>query len=139
MTNQAATSSVRSDSAQQLLFRTLNRFVEPVVRAGLGSSLAGPGTYVVETTGHRSGLPRRVPLLGQRVGDSIIVSTIRDGSRWIRNLEHHPYADVWIAGRPRRAAASVIRLPGVTVARLRLQPSSPPDRRQRRCATTCVG
>jgi deazaflavin-dependent oxidoreductase (nitroreductase family) len=130
MTKQASTLSVGPDSAEQRLFRTLNRFIEPAVRAGLGSSLAGPGAYVVETTGHRSGLPRRVPLLAKRVGDSILVSTIRDDSQWIRNLEHHPYADVWIAGRPRRAAATVVRLPGATIARLRLQPSSPPDHPQ---------
>ena len=109
---------------EQGLFRTLNCFVEPAVRAGLGGSLAGPGAFVVETTGRRSGLPRRVPLLGTRVGDTIVVSTIRDDSQWIRNLEHHPFADVWVAGRPRPATATVVRLPGATVAHLRLRPSS---------------
>ncbi len=91
----------------------------------MGNSVAGPGTFVIETTGRRSGLSRRVPLLAKRVGHTIIVSTIRDNSQWIRNLEHHPDAHVWIAGRPRPAAATIIRLPGATLARLRLGPSTP--------------
>ena len=121
------------DGAEQRFFRTVNRLVEPAVRAGLGNSLAGPGTFVLETTGRRTGLPRRVPVLGKRVGDTIVVSTIRDNSQWIRNLEHEPFAHVWVAGRPRPAAATVIRLPGSTVAHLRLLTStrrvhSPTDR-----------
>ena len=103
----------------------MNRLVEPVVRAGIGNSLAGPGTFVIETTGRRSGLARRVPLLAKRLGDTIIVSTIRHNSQWIRNLEHHPNAHVWIAGQPRPAAATIVRLPGATLARLRLDPSAP--------------
>jgi deazaflavin-dependent oxidoreductase (nitroreductase family) len=121
MTNR--TSTAVTEGGEQRFFRTLNRFVDPVVRAGLGNSLAGPGAFVVETTGRRSGLPRRVPLLGNRVGDTIIVSTIRDNSQWIRNLEQHPIADVWVAGRPRPATATVVRVPGGAVARLRLESS----------------
>ena len=127
MMNQVSTSPVAPVGAQQRLFRTLNRFLEPAVRAGLGSTLAGPAAFVVETTGRHSGLPRRVPLLAKRIGDTIIVSTIRDDSQWIRNLEHHPVADIWIAGRPRRASATVVRVPGATIARLRLEPSPPLD------------
>ena len=123
MTNDESTAP---GGAERRFFQTLNRFVEPAVRAGLGSSLGGPGAYVVETTGRRSGLPRRVPLLATRLGDTIIVSTIRDDSQWIRNLEHHPYADVWIAGRARPATATVVRVPGAAVAHLRLEPASRP-------------
>jgi deazaflavin-dependent oxidoreductase (nitroreductase family) len=131
MTNQVSTSPVAPAGAQQRLLRALNRFVEPAVRAGLGSSLAGLAAFVVETTGRHSGLPRRVPLLAKRVGDTIIVSTIRDGSQWIRNLEHQPVAHVWIAGRPRRATATVVRMPGARIVHLRLQPSSPPKPHKR--------
>lgn len=109
-------------SAEQQFFRTLNRLVEPAVRAGFGSPVAGPGTFVVETTGRRSGLPRRVPVLGARVGDTIVVSTVRSRSQWIRNLEHRPDADVWVAGRRRPATATVVHLHGATIARLRLRP-----------------
>ena len=53
------------------------------------------------------------------------MSAVRPGSQWLRNLEHDPVADVWIAGRRRRATATVVRLPGGAVARLRLQPHPP--------------
>jgi F420H(2)-dependent quinone reductase len=119
-------STPRSVGGEQRFFRALNRVVEPVVRAGLGSSLAGPGAFVVETTGRRSGKRRRVPLLGKRIGDTIVVSTIRADSQWVRNLEHDPVADVWLAGRPRRATATVIRLRGATIASLRLEPRCGP-------------
>jgi deazaflavin-dependent oxidoreductase (nitroreductase family) len=123
MTDQASTSA--AESVEQRFFRTLNWFVEPAVRAGLGTSVAGPGAFVLETTGRQSGLPRRVPLLGTRVGDTIVVSTTRAGSQWIRNVEHHPVVDVWVAGRRRRATANVVRLPGGAVANLRLRPCTP--------------
>ncbi len=125
MTSDGACESLGATGVEQRFFRTLNRFVEPVVRAGLGSSAPGPGAFVVETTGRRSGLPRPVVLLGQRFGHNIIVSTTRHRSQWIRNLEHHPFAEVWVAGRRRRVTATVVRLPGTTLARLRLRPLIP--------------
>lgn len=109
-------------TGQQAFFRTLNRVVEPAVRAGVGNSFAGPGTFVLETTGRRTGQRRRVPLLGARAGDTVVVTTVRDNSDWVRNLERDPRAGVWIDGRRRPATASVTRLPGATIARLRLEP-----------------
>lgn len=121
MTKPTPTSPVTT-RAEQLLFRTLNRFVEPVVRAGLGNSAVGLGAFVVATTGRRTGLQRPLPLLGLRFGETLIVSTVRSRSEWIRNLQHHPSADVWIHGRPRPASATVVRIPGAAIARLRLGP-----------------
>ena len=112
-------------SVEQRDFRTLNRFVEPAVRAGLGNSIVGPGGFVMETTGRQPGLPRRVPLLGTLFGDTIVVSTTCAGSQWIRNVEHHPMVGVWVAGRRRRATADVVRLPGGAGANLRLRPCIP--------------
>lgn len=104
------------------VLRLLNRVVEPVVRAGLGNSLAGPGVFVVETTGRRSGLRRPVPLLGLRTADGLVVATIRRDSQWARNLQQRPEADVWIAGRRRRATATLARPAGRAVACLSVQP-----------------
>jgi len=107
-------------ASSQTVLRTVNRVVEPAVRAGVGNAIAGPGLFVLETTGRRSGLTRRVPLVGARLGDTIVVSTIRAKSEWVRNLEHDAAAGVWLGGRRRPVRASVTRRRGTTVARLAL-------------------
>jgi deazaflavin-dependent oxidoreductase (nitroreductase family) len=111
------------------LLRLINKIVDPLVRLGFVSPHAGPGLVVVETTGNRTGLPRRVPLFGLRAGESVIVSTFRPNSTWVRNLEDHPQAEFWSGGIRRRATAVVHRLS--TGAYVRLDATS----RSRPCFT----
>lgn len=100
------------------MFRSLNRVVLPLVERGIGAPPpAGLGAVVLETTGRRTGLTRRVPLLSVRLGDAVLVSTVRSDSHWFANLEATPEAGLRLAGRPVRARARLRRGP-INVARL---------------------
>jgi len=91
-------------------FRTLNSVVVPLLDRGFANPPAvGVGAVVVETTGRSSGRQRRVPLLSARIGDTVVVSTIRTGSHWFANLEADRAARVHLAGRARDARASLQR------------------------------
>lgn len=90
-------------------YRGLNRVVEPLVRAGLGSPVLWPtGAIVLETTGRKTGRTQRVPLLATRVGNLLLVSTVRRRSQWLKNLAANPATRYWLAGRAHEATAFVI-------------------------------
>jgi hypothetical protein len=94
------------------VFGPLNRLVAPLARSGLAGPLpVGVGLVLLETTGRRSGLMREVPLLSARIGNRLVVSTVRSDSQWVRNLAVDPEPAVWVGGRPRPADATVKRGP----------------------------
>ena len=101
-------------SADAALYRALNSFVEPVVRAGLGSPcvISPAGLIVLETRGRESGLPRRVTLVGMLIGGYVVAGTFRVGrSQWLRNVRHTPDVRYWLGGQEREARAYVV-MPG---------------------------
>ena len=101
-------------------FRLLNQVVEPALDRGIGNPLPiGVGAVVVETTGRVSGKPRRVPLLTSRLGDRLVVSTVRSDSQWLANLEAEPNLRVQVGGEFREATAETTRGP-LNVAVLQL-------------------
>jgi hypothetical protein len=76
----------------QAAFRTLNSVIRPAVLAGAGQ-------------------PRQVPLLTARVGNRLVVSTVRSDSQWLKNIEADPQVVVHLYGKRRTATASVNRGP----------------------------
>jgi hypothetical protein len=109
-------------------FRALNRLTAPFVKCGVGSPpVAGLGTVVVGTTGRTSKKTREVPLAAARLGDTVIVSTVRANADWLRNLEADPHATVWLHGTGRPASATVTRLPGLGLSFLRLAQRGDPS------------
>ncbi|CAL9454536.1 hypothetical protein SUDANB58_02521 [Streptomyces sp. enrichment culture] len=59
-----------------------------------------PLQTVLETTGRVSGLPRRTPVGGRRVGDSFwLVSEFGERSQYVRNIRADPRVRVRIKGR----------------------------------------
>ncbi len=90
-------------------FRTLNALVGPAVRAGCASpGLLPTGMVVLETTGAKSGRPRRVPLLATVLEGCLFVGTARGArSQWLRNLRAEQRVRYWLAGREHRGTAFV--------------------------------
>jgi hypothetical protein len=103
------------------LFRLLNTFVAPMVKAGVGNPLpVGGGSVVVETIGRVSGQVREVPLLSMRLGDQMVVSTIRGDSQWLSNLEADDRCAVWLFGHRRTARAVTIERGPISIVVLDL-------------------
>ena len=92
------------------IFSALNRLIEPGVRAGFGSLWILPvGLIVLETTGRKTGLPHRVPLLAAMVAGHVVVSTVRvKDSQWLRNTLEDPRVRYWVRGQERCGRAIVV-------------------------------
>ena len=99
------TSKIKRDSIERDFFRTLNRVVEPLVRAGVGSPRVVPGGLIVlETRGRKSGRLSRTPLAATRFGGYVLVATVRGNrSQWVLNLAAEPRARYWVGGQARLA------------------------------------
>lgn len=92
------------------LFRGLNALVEPAVRRGVGSSCLLPVSLIVlESTGFKSGSPRRTPLWSLGVGPYRVISTARgERSFWVKNLQKTQAVSYFIGGRSKSATALVV-------------------------------
>ncbi len=104
-------------------FGALNSLVLPVAQRGWFSPLrVGLGLIRLDVVGRSSGLQRSIPLLSARVGDRLVVSTVRQDSQWVRNVDAARAATVWLDGDARSASASV-RTGPLQVVVLDLEPA----------------
>jgi deazaflavin-dependent oxidoreductase (nitroreductase family) len=85
----------------------LNPFVKGAVRLGLPL----PIVVILETTGRKSGLPRRTPVGKAIEGDTLwVVAEHGRKAAWVRNVEANPRLRVRVGRRWRDATATP--LPG---------------------------
>jgi deazaflavin-dependent oxidoreductase (nitroreductase family) len=96
------------NSLERQFFNSLNQLIEPLVRAGFGFPCFSPaGAIVLETIGRKSGRKMTVPLAATRIGDLLLVSTVRGRSQWIKNLAANPDSRYWLGGDLYEATAFV--------------------------------
>lgn len=103
----------------ELRFRAITtlqrRVVNPLTRRM-------PGQILLETTGRVSGLPRRTPVGGRRVGDVFwLVSEFGERSQYVRNIHADPRVRVRLRGQWHTGTAHVLP-DDDPVARLRTLP-----------------
>ncbi|MGV0837203.1 nitroreductase/quinone reductase family protein [Mycolicibacterium thermoresistibile] len=68
-----------------------------------------PIQTLLETTGRKSGQPRRTPVGGKRVGNQFwLVSEFGDKSQYVRNIKADPRVRVRVGGRWHRGTAHLL-------------------------------
>lgn len=91
-------------------FQALNSVVKPTVQAGIANPWPlGGGLVLLETIGRKSGEWRSVPLVSSRKGNTVVVSTVRSNSLWLKNIEADERVAIWLNGKRRTGVASVNR------------------------------
>jgi deazaflavin-dependent oxidoreductase (nitroreductase family) len=96
-------------SLEKPFFRTVNSYLEPLIRTGFGSPRLTPvGAIVLETKGRKTGRTYKMPVLASEFADFLIVSTVRSRSQWVKNLAATPQTRVWLRGQPQPVTAHII-------------------------------
>jgi deazaflavin-dependent oxidoreductase (nitroreductase family) len=73
------------------------KLLNPLVRAAANAGLSLPGIVILETTGRRSGQPRRVPVGKALEGDTLwVVAEHGRRAAYVRNIEAQPRVRVRI-------------------------------------------
>jgi deazaflavin-dependent oxidoreductase (nitroreductase family) len=85
------------------------RLFNPMVRAAARAGLPTPTVVILETTGRRSGEPRRVPVTRLLEGDTLwIVTEHGRKAGYVRNIDSDPRVRVRIGRRWRTGTAHVL-------------------------------
>jgi deazaflavin-dependent oxidoreductase (nitroreductase family) len=85
------------------------RLFNPVVKAASNAGLPLPGLVILETTGRKSGQPRRNPVGKALVGDTLwIVAEHGRRAGYVRNISANPRVRVKIGRRWRTGTARTL-------------------------------
>jgi len=107
-------------SLTKQVWGALNTVAEPLARSGwAGPPPVGVGLVLLESAGRRSGRPRRRPLLAARIGDQLIVGTVRPRSDWVANAKAAGTSTVWSRGGPEQVTVQMTELSRGSLAILR--------------------
>jgi len=91
------------------LLAPLNEAIAPLVKVGVAAPFLIPfGLVVLEIPGRKTGRPYTLPLACWSFHNTVVVSTVRSGSQWLRNLAAAESVSIWLRGRRRVATATVI-------------------------------
>ena len=91
-------------AARFMTNRLVNRIVRPLAARGLA-----PGVALLETTGRKSGEPRRTPVGdGLRGGAFWIVTEHGYASSYVKNIQANPRVRVRAGGRWRTGTATIL-------------------------------
>jgi len=83
--------------------------VNPLVRSAVSAGVAPPSIAILETTGRRSGEPRRTPVGNGLDGDTFwIVAEHGRRAAYVRNIEANPGVRVKVGGAWRRGTARLV-------------------------------
>jgi deazaflavin-dependent oxidoreductase (nitroreductase family) len=73
--------------------------INPFVKAGALVGVRPPDVVILETTGRRTGKPRRTPVGARREGDSLwLVAEHGKNAAYVRNIQAHPRVRVKTRG-----------------------------------------
>ena len=99
---------MRKDRKRRMSIWFTTRVVNPLVRALLERGIAPKSVALLETTGRKSGQPRRTPVGNGLRGDEFWVVTEHGrGASYVRNIEANPRVRVKV-GRSWRAGTAHI-------------------------------
>ena len=85
------------------------RLFNPLVKAATNAGLAVPGIAILETTGRKSGQPRRTPVGRVIDGDAVwIVAEHGRRAAYVRNIEADPRVRIKIGRRWRTGTAHLM-------------------------------
>jgi deazaflavin-dependent oxidoreductase (nitroreductase family) len=89
--------------------RLSTRLFNPLVKAATNAGLAVPGIAILETTGRKSGQPRRTPV-GASVGGDTCWIVAEHGRRaaYVRNIQADPSVRIKIGRRWRSGTAQLM-------------------------------
>ena len=84
-----------SDAKERIIYPLEKRVVNPIVLLAWDLGLPPPGDALLETTGRRTGLPRRTPVCDGLDGEVFwLVAQRGRRADWVRNIQANPLVRV---------------------------------------------